>query len=132
LNTIERFAGDTKALPKELIDFARRQVVNATLYKGDERRSEGRHPMMLPVRAVQVDDENQPLGPSFDLITRDLSSKSISLIHTDRIDCDRLAIHFFIAGTDVNLVIELVWSGEMGPFYGAAGRFVVKLDEFPA
>ena len=131
MDTTAQSQSAIKTLPKELVDFARRQVVNAMFFKGDERRREGRYPMMLPVRAVQVDADNKPLGECFDLITRDMSSTGISLIHTDPIQGDRLAIHFFIAETEVNLVIDIVWSRELGPFYGAAGRFVVKLDQFP-
>jgi hypothetical protein len=128
----EQLVGDIKTLPKELVDFARRQVVNAMLYKGHERRVEGRYPMMLPVHAVWVDENNEPIGESFDLITRDMSSTGIALIHTRPINrARRLAIHFFISDTEVNLIIEMIWSRDMGPFYGAAGRFVAKLDHFP-
>jgi hypothetical protein len=87
--------------------------------------------MMLPVHAVWVDENNEPMGESFDLITRDMSSTGIALIHTRPIDSERMAIRFFIAETEVNLVIEMIWKREMCPFYGAAGRFVAKLDRFP-
>jgi hypothetical protein len=127
----EQLVGDIKTLPKELVDFARRQVVNAMLYKGHERRVEGRYPMMLPVHAVWVDENNESIGESFDLITRDVSSTGIALIHNRPINRDRMAIHFIIAETEVDLVIEMIWSRDMGPFYGAAGRFVAKLDHFP-
>jgi hypothetical protein len=122
---------DIKTLPKELVDFARRQVINAMLYKGDERRAEGRYPMMVPVRAAWLDRADQPLGKCFDLITRDLSATGISLIYTDPLEGDRMAIHFVIADTEVNMIIEMIWNKDMGPFYGAAGRFVTKLEYFP-
>ena len=123
--------GDTSALPKELVDFARRQVVNAILYKGDERRREERQPMMVPVRAVVVDEENQPLGDPFDLITRDISSNTIGLIYTEPVDAERMVVEFSIAGTTVTLVTETIWSGPLGPFYGCAGRYIDRLTEFP-
>lgn len=123
--------GDTSTLPQELVDFARRQVVNAILYKGDERRREQRQPMLMPVRAVEVDEDNDPIGLPFELITRDISSNTIGLIYTDPIDAERMVIQFSIAGTDVVLVTETIWSGPLGPFYGCAGRYIDKLDLFP-
>ena len=131
MSTALQVVDDVKTLPRELVDFARRQVVNAMLYKGDERRREGRYPMMLPVRAVWVDDNDEAVGESFELITRDVSSTGIALLHTQPLDGERLAIQFSIADTLVNMVIEMIWDREMGTFHGAAGRFVVKLDQFP-
>lgn len=121
----------TNHLPQELIDFTRRQIVNAILYKGDERRAESRHHMMLPVVAVPLDLDNQPTGAAFDLITRDISASAISLIHTEKIIDQRLAVQLRIAGETVNAVIEIVWSQSLGPFYGAGGEFRDKLDYFP-
>ena len=118
-------------LPKELVDFARRQIVNATLYKGDERRNEGRHHMMLPVRAVAIDANNHSTGETFDLITRDVSASAVSLFHSEKIVDKRLAIQLRIAGEEVNVVIDVVWSEPLGPFYGASGEFREKLDQFP-
>lgn len=119
-------------LAKELVDFTRRQIVNATMYRGDEQRHEGRHLMMIPVRVVEVDQHNVAIGEPVELISRDLSASSIGLVHTDPIDAERLALNFHIAGTAVMVVIHVVWSGPMGPFYGVAGRFVAKLNAFPS
>ena len=124
--------GDFTTIPQELFDFARRQVVNALLYKGDERRREGRHPMVVPVRMVAIDEANRSLDEPFQVVTRDVSTNSIGLIHFDEFEGDRFAIHLSLAQTDVFMAIELIWSGEMGPFYGAGGRYVEKLSEFPA
>jgi hypothetical protein len=123
--------GYTGTVSKELVDFARRQLVNATLYKGDERRREDRHPMMVPVLAVAVDENNQPLGDPFEAITRDVAATSIGLFHAEPIKHDRLAIHMTLANTDVDLVIRLMWRRPMGPFYGSAGVYLEKLDRFP-
>jgi hypothetical protein len=123
---------ETSHLPDELVAFARRQIVNATLYKGDERRGEGRHHMLLPIRAVAVDQANRPTGEPFDLVSRDISASGISLVHTETIRDERMAIQLRIAGETVNVVIDVVWSEPLGPFYGAGGEFRDKLDQFPA
>lgn len=122
---------DISHLTAELVAFARRQIVNAVLYRGDERRRRDRHHMMLPVRAVPVDKYNRPCGQPFDLITRDISATSISLLHTEEITDERLGLQFRIAGDDVNVVIDIVWSEPLGPFYGAGGEFRDKLAQFP-
>ena len=122
---------ETSHLPQELVDFARRQIVNATMYKSDERRLEGRHHILLPVRAIPVDANNDPTGDSFEMITRDIAVSAISLLHTDQIDDPRLALQLRIAGETVNVVVDVVWSEPLGPFYGAGGEFRDKLDCFP-
>ena len=122
---------DIKHLPSELVDYARRQIVNATLYKGDERRLEGRYPMILPVRAVAVDEHYHVTGETFHLITREVSATGIGLLHTERIDADYLALNFSVAGVEVNLIARVIWSAPQGPFYGAGGRFDAKLEAFP-
>lgn len=131
MSTVVQVPSDIKTLPRELVDFARRQVVNAMLYKGSERRREGRYPMMVPVRALWLDDHYEPIGGHFDLITRDMSASAIGLLHTEPLEGERMAIQFVIADTKVNMVIDMIWNREMGPFYGAAGRFVTRLDAFP-
>lgn len=131
MGTVATNYGYTGTVSKELVDFARRQLVNATLYKGDERRREERHPMMVPVLAVGVDENNQPLGEPFDAITRDVATTSIGLFHAEPILHERLAIHMTLANTDVDLVITMKWKSPMGPFYGSAGVYVEKLDRFP-
>ena len=123
---------ETTDLPIELVDFARRQIVNVVMYKGDERRREGRHHMMLPVRAIPVDDQNQPVGDEFKMITRDISSTAIGLLHTEPILSKRLALQFSMVGNEVLVVINIAWSQPLGPFYGAGGEFVARLEEFPA
>ena len=109
----------------------RRQIVNATLYKGNERRNEGRHHLLIPVRVVPVDHHNRPTGLAYDLITRDISASAISLVHTQPIEDQRLAIQLRIAGESVNVIIDIVWSEPLGPFYGASGEFREKLAQFP-
>lgn len=123
--------GDFATIPRELFDFARRQVANALMYKGDERRRELRNPMVVPVRMVAVDECNQPIGDPFQVVTRDVSKNTVGLIHFDEIAEDRFAIHMQLAQTDVFMVIRIVWSGPTGPFYGAAGEYIQKLTAFP-
>ena len=118
-------------ISRELADFARRQLVNATLYAGDERRREERRSIIAPALVVGVDEENRPLEEPFEAITRDVTSSSISLYHADETPHERFAIHMTLADTEIDLVVTAKWKGPMGPYYGLAGVYVAKLDRFP-
>lgn len=118
-------------LPRELVDFARRQYVNATMYRGDERRREKRFPMVIPVRAVEVDQNWQALCRPFDLVTKDVASTSIGLIHTERVMAEFLAINMVLAGTDLSLVIRIRHCDPMGPFYSIGATYEERLVELP-
>jgi hypothetical protein len=118
-------------LPVELVDFARGEFVRAMAYRGDERRSEGRYPMLVPILAVAMDEDGLPTGPPMDMITRDISATSIGVIHSEPITAERLAIQVRLAGRDVDLIARVVWSRPLGPFFAAAGQYVGRLDRFP-
>ncbi|MCM2369189.1 hypothetical protein [Aporhodopirellula aestuarii] len=128
--TIDNF-GYSGTLSPELVAFARRQFVNATLYKGRQRRREERFPMTVPVVGVAVDELNQPTSDPFEMITRDVGAKSIGLIHEDPMIHDRIAVHLEMGGADVDLVVVLKWRDALGPFYGSGGIYLERLERFP-
>ena len=118
-------------LSQELSDFAKRQFLNSTVYKGGERRQDKRHTMAIPVIVIRLDEDNQPVGDPLEVITRDVSPTSIGFFHTDALDTNRIAVKLKLADTEVNLVVLLEWQADAGPFYGMGGVYVEKLDEFP-
>ncbi|EMI55016.1 hypothetical protein [Rhodopirellula sallentina] len=128
--TIEN-CGYTGTLSPQLVAFARRQFVNATIYKGRQRRREGRFAMMIPVIGVAIDDQDHPIGEPFDMITRDVGSKSVGLIHENPMAHQRIAIHMVVAGAEVDVSVALMWRGPLGPFYGSGGVYLDRLDRFP-
>ncbi|MEM7475322.1 MAG: hypothetical protein AAF483_10050 [Planctomycetota bacterium] len=119
-------------LSKPFIEFARRQLVNATMFEPSERRNEDRHPMMLPVLIVPINESNDPVGPVAEAITRDVASTSIGLFHEDPMEHTRLAVRMDLANVEVNLALKIIWASDMGPFFGSAGWYTRKLNEFPA
>lgn len=123
--------GYTGQLSKPFIEFARRQLVNATRYCAVERRAEERHPMLIPAIVVPVDDDNRPIGDPMEVVTRDVASTSIGLFHEGPLRNKRMALRMKLAGAEVNLLLQVIWHSEMGPFFGSAGWYVKKLDEFP-
>jgi hypothetical protein len=120
-----------KKLPQELSDFAKRQFLNSTVYKGGERRQDKRHTMAIPVVVVPLDEDNQPVGDPIEVITRDVSPTSIGFFHTEPLDVNRLAVQLKLADTEVNLVVLMEWQADAGPFYGMGGVYVEKLEDFP-
>jgi len=116
---------------KELIAFAERQVRNAHRYTDFERRSEHRHFMVVPVLAVPVDEQHNPIGDPIAMVTRDVSPTGIGLIHCHSIPHGLTAFHMQIAGEEVNLIADILWSKPLGPFEYSGGQYVAKLKSFP-
>ena len=119
------------SLSKEFVSFARRQLVNATMFHSPNRRDEDRFPMMLPVIAVAVDEHLQPASDVFEMISRDVASASIGLFHPEPLTHERFVIRLDLAQTMTNLLIELIWQSQMGPFHGSAAKYLKKLEHFP-
>ncbi len=118
-------------LSQELSDFAKRQFLSSTVYKGGERQQDKRHTMAIPVVIIALDEENQPVGDPIEVITRDVSPTSIGFFHTENLDSDRLAVKLQLADTEVNLVVLMEWHADAGPFYGMGGSYIEKLNSFP-
>ena len=118
-------------LSRSFVEFARRQLVNASMFHDPEQRNEDRHPMMLPVLMVPVNESNEPIGTVTEAITRDIASTSIGLFHENPMECERAVLHLKMAGVPVNMSVKIIGADEMGPFYGSAGWYTEKLDAFP-
>ena len=127
----EQQASYEGSLSKPFLAFTRRQLVNALLHKGQEKRREHRHPMIIPAFVVPVNEDNEPIGDAFEVMTRDVASASIGLFHEEPLRYKRLILNMILANTEVNLIIQIIWRGALGPFYGSAGWYVERVDSFP-
>jgi len=116
---------------RELTDFAERHVRNAVRYHEFDRRGERRHFMVVPVLAVPVDEQYQPIGDCTAVVTRDISSQGIGLVHPLTLGPSLVAIRMQLAGEEVNAVIDIAWSKPLGPFELSGGLFVARLKRFP-
>jgi len=114
-----------------LVAFAKRQVRNAKLYAGPERRSEPRDLVVMPVVVQPVDEQLCPLGEPLAMVTRDLSPKGVGLIHEQRLPHDRIAIRLLVQADEVILVGAVRWRKPLGPFYLCGCEIVDKLPCFP-
>ncbi len=117
--------------PKELVSFVERQVRNARTYRGVERRSDRRYLMVVPVLVQPVDEQSNAMGAPFAVVTRDISPKGIGLVHSEPIDHRWVALQMSLAGEEVNVGAEVLWSKAFGPFYYIGADFIAKLERFP-
>jgi len=115
----------------ELISFVKRQIRDGTHYVGKERRWEDRHLMVVPVLAQPVDEQFNPVGEPFAVVTRDISQHGVGLVHSEPICHPMLALQMSLAGEEVNVAARVVWCESVGPFYYIGGEFVAKLTAFP-
>lgn len=118
--------------PAELVSFVERLIRDTKPFHRAERRSHRRYLMAVPISAQPVDDQGNPLGPAFSAMTRDISPIAIGLIHTERIEDQRLAIQLSLAGERVNLLTEIQHCSAMGPYYHIGAKLLSKLDRFPS
>src|SRR5947209_8481531 len=78
--------------PAQLIEYvARRQGEEG---HGDERRAHPRYAMSVPVTVIPLGPGFKPTGEPFQGVTRDISVKSVALLHTKRMDEDSFVVHF--------------------------------------
>ena len=118
-------------LSQQLVAFVVRLNRNAQHHVGPERRAEPREPVVLPVVAQPIDERRRPIGYPMALVTRDLSTWGIGLVHEQPMVYDRLALRLNVDGEEVLLIGDVRWRGPLGPFYSCGCHVVAKLDQFP-
>lgn len=117
--------------PAELVSFVERQIRDAQLYDGVERRSERRHLMAVPVLVQPVDAQLNATGAPFGAVTRDISMTGLGLVHGEPIDPQLLALRMCLAEEEVKLVVEVLWCRAFGPYYYVGSKAISKLESFP-
>jgi hypothetical protein len=93
-----------------------------------ERRREERYPVSIAIPAIAVDEKYRPLGEAFQVLTRDVSTRGISLIHTEPVKAQFLAIELPVPeGAKTQLVIRVLRCRPVERFYEIGGQFVARL-----
>ena len=113
--------------PPEIAVLIQRLAPDA--YDGPERRHDERQPLVALVSAIPVDEQAQPIGEEFTVVTRNISTKGISLFHTAPIETEFLAIE--LPGNEepkTQVVIRVVHSRSVGHAHEIGGEFVTKLE----
>ena len=79
------------------------------------------------LRRNTLDEALQPSGEAFELITRDLSNRGISLIHTQAVQIDHLAVQLTdFQGAKLNAIVKVLRCRAIGSYYVIAGQFVTQ------
>jgi hypothetical protein len=94
----------------------------------DERRQSRRFQIALPVPAIVIDEQNNPVGEPFMVMARNISGNGIALVHVAPVDAQRLVIELTtVPGEKTQLVVEVQHCRGLGRFHEIGGRFLCKL-----
>jgi hypothetical protein len=103
-------------LIRDLIDGAQKDYIV-------DRRRESRHPLATPVAVLPVGR----LAAAFVAVTRDVSTKGISFLHTAPVEDHYLYLQFPESPQDsLTVVLEVLRRRRIGPLWEIAGNFRAK------
>lgn len=93
-----------------------------------EKRQGDRHDILSNVLAVPVDDQFRPIGPAELVLSRNISTSGIALIHTKAVTEKYLALEFDLPLEEkLQVVMEVLRCRPFGPYLEIGGRFVTKM-----
>ncbi len=88
-----------------------------------ELRRHPRRPLMMSIPAMKLDEDLFPVGEDFTVLSRNLSSSGIAIVHTRPLE-GKLAILVELPEIGhVQLLLEIVRSKKVGPLYEMGGAF---------
>ncbi len=94
----------------------------------DERRETRRHEFVTPTLAMPVDDQFRAQGETLVVLTRDISTNGASLIHTEQLNANYVALQLTSpGGPALQVVMRVVRCRPLGPYFEVAGPFVTRL-----
>jgi hypothetical protein len=100
-----------------LLAFVQRQVLEAQLYAGPERRSEPRQLLVKPVLVYPADENFSPTGPSCVMVIRDISSRGMELVHEEPINWPLVLVRISLPEIEALVGAVVRWRRPVGPFY---------------
>lgn len=118
-------------LSPQLVAFVKRQIRNAALLAGPERRDECRQAIIVPAIVQPIDRQFRAIDAPIAMVTRDVTARGIALVHEDRILFDLLAMQLGLPDEETILVGEVRWKKPVGPYYSCGCEVIAKLDELP-
>ncbi len=88
-----------------------------------ELRRHPRRPLMMSIPAMKLDEDLFPVGEDFTVLSRNLSSSGIALVHTRPLE-GKLAVLIELPEIGhVQLLLRIVRSKQVGPMYEMGGQF---------
>lgn len=115
---------------RALLTFVERQVSRDEAYFGNERRSEQRVLIAMPVTVQAVDENLAPVGRPQAMVVSDVTPKGLGLVHDQVFEHDRIVVRLTHPEEGTLLAAEVRWNKALGPFYHLGCEVVAKLDRF--
>jgi hypothetical protein len=100
-----------------LLSFVKRRVAQVEAYHGQEKRSELRCLLVMPVVVQAVDEHIQPVGEAQAMVICDVSPTGLGLVHEHPFHHSRVVVHLSYPEDGKLLAVEVRWSKPLGPFY---------------
>lgn len=117
---------DLRSSVKPLHYFPEHRQAKRTLRAKEldrELRRHPRRPLMMSIPAIELDEDLFPVGDGFSVLTRNLSSSGIAIVHTSPLE-GKLAVLIELPEIGhIQLLLEIVRSKQVGPMYEMGGAF---------
>jgi hypothetical protein len=95
------------------------------------KRASERFQMATLVPAIRIDEQLEPVGEPFLVMTRNISTSGIALVHTQPIKEGRIAIELTGAsGERIQLALQILRCRELDRFYELGCRYLRRLGTF--
>jgi len=116
--------------PLDLQLFAEQLAANEERDPTGKRESE-RFQMTAWVPAVLIDEQLQPTGDPFLVMTRNISTSGIAIVHTQPIEDGRIAVELTGAsGERIQLALQIIRCRALDKFYEMGCRYLRRLGTF--
>jgi hypothetical protein len=116
--------------PDRIAAFVRR--VAGRSYGGPERRVRERHRVPLPVIAIPVTEDCEPLSDPFRTFTRDVSTGGVGLLHTRPVTSSHLALEIGMrdgSGAGLQVLVRVLRCRRINDhLFDIGGEFVTRLS----
>jgi hypothetical protein len=116
--------------PPALFDFVRKLDEGASM--GPDRRAVRRYPLFTAATVLPLDSQLQPVGDPFKAVTRDISTRSIAMVHARWFNAPMFAVQIpTSAEGHENFLAEMVRCENVGRYYQTVGILKRRLNPPP-
>ncbi len=124
---INFLAADLDQPTPKMVQFVN-ALVEADAGSDSDQRSRQRFHMASAVPALCLNEDDIPVGEAFLIMTRNISTNGISLVHTDPIETRKLAIQLVGASDEtIQLILEVVRCRPIDEYYDIGGRLLGRV-----
>ena len=105
--------------------FLQEIIVEYDSYRKNVRRSEPRETVSIPVEATLLNENLEPVGASFHLVTRDISSNGVGLFYNAAVEEGPIQLTFSspVSGSDLRLIAHVEHCTPCGQYFIIGCRF---------